>query len=63
MRVMRVNCDTSTCTATCNSDEVLVTAYCGPGRAAPVVVNEKSASCPSRRAAASPFVAMCVKAP
>src|SRR5881396_3151060 len=29
VRVVRINCETAACTAACNQDEVLVTAYCG----------------------------------
>jgi Collagen triple helix repeat (20 copies) len=60
VRVMRVVCETGTCAAACNPDEVLVSAYCGPGRAAVTIVNERSVSCP-RRAATSPLVAVCAK--
>jgi hypothetical protein len=61
LRVMRVNCESAACTAACNQDEVLVSAYCGPGRSAVTLVNERSVSCPSRRAATSPLVAICAK--
>ena len=61
LRVMRVSCESAACTASCNQDEVLVSAYCGPGRSAVTLVNERSVSCPSRRAATSPLVAICAK--
>lgn len=61
IRVMRISCETSACTAACGQDEVLVIAYCGPGRAAVTLVNERSVSCPARRAATSPLVAVCAK--
>lgn len=61
LRVMRISCETGACTAACGQDEVLVTAYCGPGRAAVTLVGERSVSCPSRRAATSPLVAVCAK--
>jgi hypothetical protein len=60
IRVMRVVCETAACTAACGQDEVLVSAYCGPGRAAVTIANERSVSCP-RRAATSPLVAVCAK--
>jgi Collagen triple helix repeat (20 copies) len=63
VRVMRINCETATCTAACNQDEVLVTAYCGPRRTAVSLVDERTASCPARRPATSPLVAVCAKAP
>jgi len=61
-RVIRLSCTTQTCTAGCNVDEVLVSAYCGPARHAPTVLSESSVSCgivPS--AADSPLVAVCVR--
>jgi hypothetical protein len=61
VRVMRTNCDTGPCTAACGQDEVLVSAYCGPGRTAVTLVNERTVSCPARRAATSPLVAICAK--
>jgi Collagen triple helix repeat (20 copies) len=61
LRVMRVSCESAACTAACNQDEVLVSAYCGAGRSAVTLVNERSVSCPSRRAATSPLVAICAK--
>lgn len=61
VRVMRVSCETSACTAACGQDEVLVTAYCGPRRTPVTLVNERSVSCPARRAATSPLVAVCAK--
>jgi hypothetical protein len=61
VRVMRVSCESAACSAACNQDEVLVSAYCGPGRSAVTLVNERSVSCPSRRAATSPLVAICAK--
>jgi Collagen triple helix repeat (20 copies) len=60
LRVIRTGCETAACTAACNQDEVLVTAYCGPGRSAVTLINERSVSCP-RRAATSPLVAVCAK--
>jgi hypothetical protein len=62
--VLRQNCATTTCTVTCEEDEVLVTAYCGPQRQPANVLTERSVSCgvvPS--AASSPLVAVCLRAP
>src|SRR5262245_11294486 len=61
VRVMRISCDTGPCTAACSQDEVLVSAYCGPGRTAVTLVNERTVSCPARRAATSPLMAICAK--
>jgi Collagen triple helix repeat (20 copies) len=61
-RVIQMNCAAQTCNVSCNVDEVLVAAYCGPARHAPTVTSENSVSCgivPS--AAESPLVAVCVR--
>jgi hypothetical protein len=63
VRVIRSDCATSACTATCNQDEVLLSAYCGPGRSAVTIINERSVSCPPRQSARSPLVAVCAKVP
>jgi hypothetical protein len=63
LRVIRSNCATGVCTAACNQDEVLVSAYCGPGRSAVTIINERSVSCPPRQTTRSPLVAMCAKVP
>lgn len=60
VRVLRQNCLTTTCTATCNENEVLVSAYCGANRNSANVLSERSVSCgvvpdPTR----SPLVAIC----
>ena len=62
-RVIRMNCGVQACTATCNVDEILVAAYCGPSRHPATVLGETSVSCgivPS--AAESPLVAICLRA-
>src|SRR5262245_21636004 len=58
VRAIRITCGTTACTLTCNQDEVLVAAYCGPRRSAVTLVNERSASCPPRN---GPLVAVCAK--
>jgi hypothetical protein len=60
-RVIRQSCDTTACTATCGENEVLIAAYCGPGRQNATVLSEHAVSCgtvpdPSH----SPLVAVCV---
>lgn len=60
LRIVRANCVASTCLAECNSNEVLVTAYCGANRKAANFLTERSASCgvvPDP--ANSPLVAVC----
>jgi hypothetical protein len=61
VRVMRSNCQATTCREECNEDEVLVVAYCGPRRSAVTVVNERTVTCP-RGATTSPLVIVCAKA-
>ena len=61
LRVMRSNCQAATCKGECNEDEVLIVAYCGPGRRAVTLVNERTVTCP-RGAATSPLVMVCAKA-
>src|SRR5262245_15258605 len=58
LRVVRIECGTTACTAACSQNEVLVAAYCGPRRSAVTLVNERSISC-SR--GSSPLVAVCAK--
>jgi hypothetical protein len=61
VRIVRSDCVATTCIAECNSNEVLVTAYCGPSRSPANFLTERSASCgvvPS--ASDSPLVAVCV---
>jgi hypothetical protein len=63
VRVVRMNCGVQSCSVTCNVDEVLVSAYCGPSRRTPTFLSETSVSCgivPS--AADSPLVAVCARA-
>jgi hypothetical protein len=62
VRAIRTNCDTTSCAAQCNDDEVLLIAYCGPTRNAAVFANERSASCRLRNAANNPLVVVCAKA-
>ena len=61
IRVVRSVCDATSCSAQCNEDETLITAYCGPTRNPAVFPTERSATCRSRAAANNPLVAACVK--
>jgi hypothetical protein len=61
IRILRANCVATTCTAECEPNEILVTAYCGTSRSLANFLTERSASCgvvPS--ASNSPLVAVCV---
>ena len=60
IRIVRKDCLQGSCVAECNSNEVLITAYCGPTRKAASFLTERSASCgviPDP--AATPLIAVC----
>jgi hypothetical protein len=60
IRILRKDCIAATCIAECASNEVLVTAYCGPTRAPASFLTERSASCGViPNATNSPLVAVC----
>jgi hypothetical protein len=62
MRVVRVNCAQQSCQAACAVDEILITAYCGPARRSPAILNERAVSCGAVASAAnSPLVAVCLR--
>jgi hypothetical protein len=63
VRIVRANCDATSCAAQCNDDEVLLMAYCGAARIAAIFPTERSASCRVRNAANSPLIAACAKTP
>ena len=63
MRVVRANCDATSCAVQCGDDEVLLIAYCGATRNAATSPTERSASCRARNPANSPLIAACAKAP
>ena len=62
MRIVRSNCDATSCAVQCSDDEVLLIAYCGPARNAATFPTERSASCRTRNVANDPLVAACLKA-
>jgi hypothetical protein len=61
IRVIKADCNERGCIAQCGTDEMLLTAYCGPKRNAAVIPSERSATCRSPVPANSPIVAACVK--
>lgn len=61
VRMVRTNCDPAACDAQCEEDEVLLIAYCGPARTAPIYPTERSATCRTRIAANNPLILACVK--
>lgn len=64
LRVIRSDCLSGGCTATCREDEILVSAYCGPTRNAATFLSERAVSCGVvPNPANSPLVAVCVASP
>ena len=63
-RVIRQDCLVGACSASCRGDEVLVSAYCGPGRNPASYLGERQVSCGiEANAANTPLVAFCVASP
>ena len=60
-RIIRANCDATSCAAQCGEDEVLLIAYCGAARNPATFPSERSASCRIRNAANNPLVIACAK--
>ena len=64
LRVVRNNCLSGECTASCRGDEVLVSAYCGPSHNPATFLDERQASCGIEVTSANaPLVAVCLQAP
>lgn len=64
IRVVRNNCLSGECTASCRGDEVLVSAYCGPSHNPATFLDERQASCGIEVTSANaPLVAVCLQAP
>jgi hypothetical protein len=61
IRVVRSNCDETTCTVQCGENEMLLTAYCGPKRNPAVIPTERTAACRSAVPTNSPLVAVCAQ--
>jgi hypothetical protein len=63
LRIIRTACSEGACTARCERNEVLVTAYCGAARRAAEYLTETAASCGVVPAPGdSPLVAICAAA-
>ncbi len=62
VRVVRGDCTTGNCTAECADDEVLLNAYCSPGRTPAVYPTEYSVLCRATGRGRVEAVAICVKA-
>jgi hypothetical protein len=64
VRVIRKDCLTGGCTASCRGDEILVSAYCGPARNPATFVGERGVSCGVEANTANvPLVAVCAAVP
>ena len=61
LRVVRAQCGASGCSVTCNADEIVLTAYCGAGRAAATFPTEREATCRGRARQSSSLVAACAR--
>jgi hypothetical protein len=61
MRIVKANCDATSCTVQCGDDEVLLIAYCGAMRNPSTFPTERSATCRARGPASNPLIAACAK--
>ena len=59
IRIVRSNCDETTCLVQCSENEMLLTAYCGPKRNAAIIPTERAATCRNPMPVNSPLVAVC----
>ena len=62
VRVVRGDCPAGSCTAECADDEILLNAYCSPGRTVATYPTEHSALCRPTGRGRVEAVAICVKA-
>lgn len=60
VRVVQNSCTKTSCSAQCNQDEIIISAWCGARRNEATFPTERSASC-RVRAANNPVVAVCAK--
>src|SRR6201992_359545 len=62
IRVLRNNCIGGSCTLSCRGDEVLISAYCGPGHNQPTYLDERQVSCGLEVTSANaPLVVVCAQ--
>ena len=59
IRIVRSNCDETTCRVQCSENEMLLTAYCGPKRNSAIIPTERAATCRNPMPVNSPLVAVC----
>ena len=63
IRILRVDCTAGNCTAECNDDEILLSAYCSPNRSPVAYPTEHSAVCRAQIGRVKvEVVAACLKA-
>lgn len=61
IRIVRANCDETTCRVRCGENEMLLTAYCGPNRNPAITPTERAAACRNPVPVNSPLVAVCAQ--
>jgi Collagen triple helix repeat (20 copies) len=61
LRVVRADCGDGDCTIECREQEIVLMAYCGSGRAAAIIHDERSASCRRRGHEAMHLVVSCAR--
>ena len=61
IRIVRSNCDETTCRAQCGENEMLLTAYCGPNRNPAIIPTERAATRRNPMPANSPLVVVCAQ--
>ncbi len=61
VRILRIDCATGNCTAECADDEILLNAYCSPGRTPATYPTEHSAPAAPAGRGRVEVVAACVK--
>jgi len=61
IRIVRSNCNETTCRAQCGENEMLLTAYCGPNRNPAIIPTERAATCRNPMPANSPLVVVCAQ--
>ena len=59
IRIVRSNCDETSCRVQCGENEMLLTAYCGPKRNAAIIPTERAATCRNPMPVNSPLIAVC----
>jgi hypothetical protein len=63
IRIVRANCDETTCSVQCGQDEMLLTAYCGAKLNVALIPTGRTATCRTQVPANNPIVAACAKMP